>query len=227
MSNAYKAVLFDLDGTINDSSPGITNSVRFALDRLGCPPMTEPELRRFVGPSLYFSFTNYAGLDDERAERAIELYRECYGGGELYNLKIYDGMPELLAALPQYGLRAALVTSKPALMADRILDHFDTRKYFSVVTAPSPSDHSSDKSVLIRQALERLELAPDEAIMVGDTRFDILGAAKAGCDSVGVTYGCGSRSELVESGATFLADSPDDLRPILGLPPRNAQGEAK
>ena len=220
MSNAYKAVLFDLDGTINDSSPGITNSVRFALDRLGCPPMTEPELRRFVGPSLYFSFTNYAGLDDETAERAIALFRECYGGGELFNLKIYDGMLELLADLPRFGLRAALVTSKPTGMVDRILDHFDTRKYFSVVTAPSPSDHSSDKSVLIRLALERLGLTPDEAIMVGDTRFDILGAVKAGCDSVGVTYGCGTRAELVESGATFLADSPDALRPILGQPSR-------
>ena len=213
----YQAVLFDLDGTINDSGPGILNSVRYSLEKLGFPVPEEETLRRFVGPSLVYSFKTYCRLNEEQARKAVEAYRECYLDGECYNLQIYEGIEELLSDLKAAGIRCAVVTSKPQRATERILDHFDMTKYFDTVAGPDPDDPSNRKSVLIGRALDQLGLSPRDVIMVGDSRFDIIGAKEAGCASIGVTYGYGTREELEENGADYLADSGTDIRRILGL----------
>ena len=209
-----KAVLFDLDGTINDSGPGIMNSVRYALDQMGFPSLKEETLRRFVGPSLVYSFKTFSGMEEEQAWKAVEVYRECYHAGECYNLNIYDGMKELLEELNRAGIRCAVVTSKPQDMSEQILEHFDMTKYFELVAGPDPDDPSNQKSVLIARALRGLNLSAEDVVMVGDTRFDIIGAKEAGCRSIGVTYGYGTKEELVESGADYLVDSPAEIRYI-------------
>ena len=213
----YRAVLFDLDGTINDSGPGIMNSVRYALEKMGYPPLEEATLRKYVGPSLLYSFQTFSHMNGEEAERAIALYRECYSAGEAYNLTVYDGMEELLEALRENGVRCAVVTSKPQLKSEDILEHFDLLRYFECVTGPSPEDGSNQKSVLIRAALRKMNLQKEDVVMVGDTRFDIIGAAQAGCDSIGVTYGYGTEEELRQSGAAFLASSPWEIGKIVGI----------
>ncbi len=213
----YKAVLFDLDGTINDSGPGIMNSVRHALRKMGyeCPPDTE--LRKYVGPSLMYSFTNYAGMNEIEAEMAVELYRECYLAGECYNLTIYSGIREVFGRLHTAGISCAVVTSKPQNMAKKILEHFDLAKCFDAIVGPDPDDPSSRKVFLIRRAMEELGLGPDEVVMVGDTRFDIQGAKEAGCDSIGVTYGYGTRQELEENGADHIVDTCAQIAEAVGI----------
>ena len=172
----YQAVFFDLDGTINDSGPGIMNSVRFTLEQLGRPPLPEQTLRKFIGPSLVYSFQTYAGMREEEARAAAEVYRSFYRGGEIYHLTIYDGNPELLADLNRAGIPCAVVTSKPTMMTDLVLDHFDLRKYFAFVSSPRPEDISNDKAFLVEKALHALGVSPRAAVMVGDTKYDMLGA---------------------------------------------------
>ena len=211
----YRAVFFDLDGTINDSGPGIMNSARIALEKMGCPPLPEETLRRFVGPSLSYSFQTFAGMTEEEAERAVTLYREYYNGGEIYNLTIYEGMRELLEVLTDSGILCAVVTTKPQAIAERVLEHFGLRGFFACIAGPDPKDGSNQKSVLIRRALRETGLQKEDVVMVGDTRFDIIGACEAGCDSIGVTYGYGTEEELRENGASWLADSPAEIGGIL------------
>ena len=212
----YKAVLFDLDGTINDSGPGIMKSVQYALGKMGYPPLPEETLRRFVGPSLQYSFRTFSGMSGEEAERAVALYRECYNNGEAYNLTVYDGMVQLLELLGESGVRCAVVTSKPQIMAGKVLAHSGLLGYFACVIGPDPKDGSNQKSVLIERALRELGLESRDVLMVGDTMYDIIGAAEAGCDSVGVTYGYGTEEELHAHNATYLADSAMEIGRIAG-----------
>lgn len=209
------AVLFDLDGTINDSGPGIMNSVRYSLEKMGKPVPGEETLRRFVGPSLVYSYKTFCGMDEDEAWKAVEIYRECYKAGECYNLFVYDGILELLTELNRSGIRCAVVTSKPQDMSVQILEHFDMTQYFETIIGPDPSDPSNRKSALIKRALDALGLSAQEVVMVGDSRYDIIGAKEAGCASIGVTYGYGTREELVENEADRLADSPQELGLLL------------
>ena len=213
----YRAVLFDLDGTINDSGPGIMNSVRYSLEKLGHPPLEEKTLRRFVGPSLLYSYETYCGMEEEEAWKAVETYRECYHAGECYNLQVYDQIPQLLSDLKESGIRCAVVTSKPQEMARQILEHFDLASAFDAIIGPDPYDPSNQKSVLIKRALDALGLKACDVIMAGDSRYDIIGAKEAGCASIGVTYGYGTREELIENGADYLVDAPLEMKKILNL----------
>lgn len=213
----YKAVLFDLDGTLNDSGPGIMRSVRYALEKMKYPALEESTLRRFVGPSLVYSFTTFSGMSEEEAWKAVDLYRECYLAGECYNLSVYDGIRELLHDLNDAGIACAVVTSKPQNMSEKILEHFDMMKYLKAVAGPDPDDPSNRKSVLIGRALRALDLSPDEVIMVGDSRYDMIGAKEAHCDCIGVSYGYGTKEELEENEADYIVDSPKEMRPILGI----------
>ena len=208
----YDYIFWDLDGTITKSAPGVISSVKHALDKLGITDYPAEILNRFIGPSLYDSFTTNFGMSDELAETAIEIYREKYETGELFNATVYDGIPEALTELKEAGLRLALVTSKPTPLAIRVADHFDISRYMDAIIAPTPDDHSSDKSVLIRRALEHYG-NPDKqyAVMVGDKCYDIKGAKDAGVDGIGVLYGYGSREELSEAGATAIVETPKQI----------------
>ena len=216
-SRRFKAVLFDLDGTINDSGPGIINSICYSLEKMQLPVPGIETLRKFVGPSLVYSYRTYCGMNDEQAQKAVELYRECYHAGECYNLFLYEGIRELLADLKKAGIRCAVVTSKPQKTSEQILDHFDMTQYFDAIAGPDPDDPSNKKSALILRALKELGLDAKDVVMVGDSRFDIIGAKEAGCASIGVTYGYGTKEELVENGADYLADTPAGIREPVGL----------
>ncbi len=214
-SGKWRAVLFDLDGTINDSGPGIMNSVRYALKKMGYPAPEDAVLRKFVGPSLMYSFQTYCQMSEEEARQAVDAYRECYLAGECYNLRVYPGILKLLSDLKQAGIRCAVVTSKPQQTTERILAHMDILRLFDTVAGPDPDDPSNRKSVLIERALRDLELTAADVIMVGDSRYDIIGAKEAGCASAGVLYGYGSLEELRENGADHIVADPQALRSIL------------
>ncbi len=207
----YDAILLDLDGTIMDSGPGIMKSAQYALDHFGFPNEPEAALRRFVGPSLMDSFMGIYGLSEADAEKATAYYREVYPVSGIFDAKVYDGMRETLQALYDSGRKILLVTSKPHVFAEQILNHFDLAPLFSYQTGPELDDHNSEKSRLIDKAVREMQLDKAHVLMVGDRHFDIDGAKKSGVDSLGVTYGYGSLEELQEAGADYIAHSPAEI----------------
>lgn len=211
----YKTIFFDLDGTLVNSGPGIMKSVQYALDHFGFPNQPEEKLRKFVGPALMDSFTRLYDMSEEQAKKAIHYYRELYDGGEKFDGKVYDGIPQVLETLTGQGRTCMLVTSKPEYFANQITAYFHIDRFFSYIASPSLTDPSSQKARLINRALEDRHLKHEEVIMIGDTHFDIDGAVEAGVASIGVLYGYGSRQELSDAGADFLVKYPRDILQIL------------
>ena len=213
----YKVLFFDLDGTVTNSGPGIMKSVQYALAHFGMPHEPESKLRRFIGPSLIDSFRTIYGFSLEKAEEATAYYREMYSGGEIFDLTVYDGITDCLQKSMDRGLKNVLVTSKPHTYASQILERYKLEDYFIYQTGPELSDPSSDKTRLINKALRDLSCSQKEVVMIGDTHFDIDGAVSAGVDSIGVTYGFGTKDELLAAGADYLADSPEDILRVLNI----------
>ena len=213
----YNYVFFDLDGTLTQSEFGILNSVAFALEKLGIKVENKESLKKFIGPPLAASFRDYFGLDEENIEKAIGYYRECYNGGEIFNAPLYDGIEETLKTLSDNGVKMYVVTSKPAHMAKKIIEHFDIAKYFEDVVGPDLKDRSYSKKELVEAAINKTTDNPNlkDYIMIGDRCFDIEGAVGNNIDSIGVLYGYGNREEFEEAGATYIIDFPKDIVKIV------------
>ncbi len=211
----YQAILIDLDGTLIDSGPGIMESVQYALGKMGYEPADRETLRKFVGPSLMDSFTHLYHMSREDAEQATAYYREVYSTGNMFHFDLYEGVEACLQELKKAQKRLILVTSKPHVYAERILEKSKMDRYFEYQTGPELSDDSSQKVRLIERAIAECGLKKEETLMVGDTHFDIDGAVEAGIDSVGVTYGYGKEEELTEAGASYLVASPKELSRLL------------
>ena len=209
--------MFDLDGTITDSGRAILSSVEYALSQFGILDQPMEKLQTFIGPSLFDSFKREYEMSDEDCEKAISLYRGIYETERMYDVDVYDGIPELLAALKENDCKLYLVTSKPLMFSEKIMDRIGLADYFDQMVGPSPTDHSSDKKILIENALNAYQLKKSECVMIGDTKYDIKGAADAGIDSIAVTYGYGSREEMEDAEATFFADSAKEVAGILGV----------
>ncbi|MCR5629238.1 HAD hydrolase-like protein [Eubacterium sp.] len=209
----YNYVFFDLDGTLTQSEFGILNSVAFALEKLGIKVDNKESLKKFIGPPLAASFRDFFGMDEENIEKAIGYYRECYNGGEIFNAPLYDGIEETLKTLSDNGVKMFVVTSKPAHMAKKIIEHFDISKYFEDVVGPDLKDRSYSKKELVEAAINKATDTPNlkDYIMIGDRCFDIEGAVGNNIDSIGVLYGYGNREELANAGATYIIDFPKDI----------------
>lgn len=217
MKKNYTTILFDLDGTIMDSGPGIMKSVQYALDHFGYKDEPEEKLRKFVGPSLMDSFTQFYGMDAADAECAVALYREVYPTKGIFDAVPYDGIEDVFRAIHDSGRRLVLVTSKPHIYAERILEHFGFSAYFCFQTGPELNDHDSRKARLINRAVAALQLDKAECVMIGDRHFDIEGAKEAGVDALGVSYGYGDRAEITAAGAECIVDSPREILTALGV----------
>lgn len=208
-------ILFDLDGTLTDPSLGITNSVMYALRALGEPIEERAFYYRFIGPPLLHSFAYYCGFSAERAREALRLYREYFSEKGIFENKVYDGMPTLLADLSHAGYRLAVATSKPEVFAKQILEHFNMARWFSFIGGADLEETRATKDAVIAYTLANLGCPlPDACIMVGDRKYDIEGAGKNGMEAIGVLYGYGSRAELAEAGAIEIVSDMDDLRRI-------------
>ena len=211
----YKYILFDLDGTITDPGIGITNSVAYALRKYCIEVKERSELYKFIGPPLHWSFREYYGFTEEEAITAVQYYREYYADKGLFENYVYDGIPEMLETLRSHGLKCIMATSKPEQFAIRILEHFGLAKAFDFVAGATMDTSRTDKALVIKYALESNGIQDlSEVVMVGDREHDVLGAAKNGLKTIGVTYGYGSREELTNAGAFMLADSPQEVTEI-------------
>lgn len=212
----YDLILFDLDGTLTDPAEGITNSVRYALQKRGITVSDPTTLYPFIGPPLIDSFMKYYGFSKEEAIRAVDDYREYYADRGIWENRVYDGIPELLAALKQAGKTVCMATSKPEHFAKQIAAHFHIAPYFDLIAGSTMSETRTKKSEVITYALDLLgRTNPTGAIMIGDRCFDVDGAHETGMPCIGVTYGYGSVEELTEAGADALAASPSVLHKLL------------
>ncbi|HRT82192.1 MAG TPA: HAD hydrolase-like protein, partial [Oscillospiraceae bacterium] len=212
MSLKYNGIIFDFDGTVADTGDGIFNGVYAALDKMGIAHPPKEELRYFIGPPLNDSFHKLFGLNDEECDFAVSAYREYYSRQGLYEFELYEGMEQLLKDLKAHGARLGLASAKPEVFLKRIVDHMDFNKYFDIVAGHPLTNKHPDKSAVIKRAAEALKLgAGAKYLMVGDTRFDILGAKSLGMDSVGVLFGYGSREEFEEAGADYTVEKPSDI----------------
>lgn len=216
MKKSYEYILFDLDGTLTDSGPGIMNAFAYAIEKMGGQVSDRDQLRAFVGPPLSVSFGKILGYSPEDTERSIVLYREYYNGmgGALEN-NVYPGIRQLLADLKNRGKKLIVATSKGSRAANLVLEHFGLDVYFDFVATWDDQKRTS-KSVIIRYALEQCGITDlTQAVMVGDRESDITAAAYAGIDSIGVLYGYGDLDELTAAGASYIAENVSDIYPLV------------
>ena len=212
----YDIILFDLDGTLTDSSLGIINSIIYALNKYGISVEDTAKLRKFLGPPLHESFKEFYGFDDEKAMEAVKYYREYFSTKGLLENEVYDGIYELLKCLLDNGKRLILATSKPQQFTDRIMCHFDLAKYFEFVAGSNMDGTRSKKADVIEYALQKCKIKDkSRVVMVGDRKHDIIGANAVGIDSIGVEYGYGDYDELNTAGATQIAKTVSDLKSIV------------
>lgn len=211
-----KYVLFDLDGTLTDPGLGITNCVAYALKKFDIHPKSREELYPYIGPPLTWSFQEYHGLTADQAEQALLYYRERFSVKGLFENEVYAGIPTLLERLCQAGATLMVATSKPEKYTNEILEHFDLAKYFSFVAGNTLDEKRPTKESVIQHILDTYPaITADNAVMVGDRKFDMQGAAAFGIPAVGVLFGYGSREELTDAGAAALAENPAQLADIL------------
>ena len=199
-------VLFDLDGTLTQSEEGIWNSVRYTAEKTGRPVPDEETLRCFIGPPLEWSFQEYMGMTPEEANAALTVYRERYNTIGYLENRVYPGVRAMLKRLKASGAHLGVVTGKPILPTRRILDYFGLSSFMETVV--SATDGHAEKELLIRKALPE---SHGDVWMVGDRRFDMDGARKAGVHGLGVTYGYGSEEELRTAGAEAIARTPREI----------------
>ena len=213
-----KVLLFDLDGTLTDPREGITRCVQYALHHFG---IEEPDLNRlvpFIGPPLRDSFKKYYGMDDQQAGEAITWYRERFSGTGIFENEVLQGIPEMLDLLQKQGKHLGVASSKPEPYVVRIMERFALAPYFEQIVGSDMEEKLATKADVIREAMRRFGLGEDrkhEVLMVGDRMHDVQGARECGLDSLGVRIGYAQPGELEEAGATYIADTVDDMTGFL------------
>lgn len=207
--------LFDLDGTLTDPKVGITKSVQFALHAFDIRVEDPDELVDFIGPPLREHLMERFGFDREQAERALVEYRKRFADTGIFENTLYPGMDRLLAGLRRQGKRLVVATSKPTIFARRVLEHFHIAEYFAFVAGAELDGVRGEKREVVAHALEQCGIDPAQAVMVGDRRYDMEGAAAFGIKTVGVSYGYGGREELAAAGADYIVDTVAELDGLL------------
>ncbi len=212
----YNYILFDLDGTITESAPGIMNSARYALKHFGIEAPPVEKLKKFVGPPLFESFTQMFGIPEAEANEAIRVYREYYAEKGIFENEVYDGIEDMLKALVDGGKTVALATSKPEVYARKILVHFGLDKYFTQICGIPLEDEKMTKAQVIATCLKKLG-SPDKSrvLMVGDRDYDVKGANQNGIGCLGVLFGYGDREELESAGAIMIAEAANEIAELI------------
>ena len=211
----YKVILFDVDGTLVESSVGVTLGVAHTLRRYGIEPPPCEELKKFIGPPLRESFRNFYGFEGEALSQVEYVFREYYDKKGINEMTLYPGIKSLLHDLKNAGAVVATASSKPYRHVKRVLENFGIAQYFDYVGAADHERGIVEKEDVLQELLSNTGYAPSECLLVGDRLYDIVGAHKFGIDCAGVLYGFGSRSELEEYGADYIISSVEELREFL------------
>ena len=204
----YEIIIFDLDGTLSDSGEGITKSVQYALKKLNIIEEDLQNLKHFVGPPLKAEFIKTYHLTEEQGVDAVRFYRERYIPTGIYETSLYEGVRELLDRLKADEKIIAMATSKPQPLAEEVLRFLGIADYFDFVMGADLIGGKQSKEDVLNALLEVLPIKDkSQMIMVGDTSFDVLGAASVGVSCIGVTYGYGNKKEMSENGAIAVVDT--------------------
>lgn len=225
----YKAILFDLDGTLTESGEGITKCVQYALEKLGRPESDLEKLKVFIGPPLMEQFMKYADLDEATARKAVEYYRERYSTTGIFENRPYPGVEKMLQELRRKKYLLAVASSKPEYYVKQILDYFNLKEYFDEIVGSEMNGARTNKTEVIEETLKRLGLDHhrEQVIMVGDKEHDVLGARKAGLDCVAVSYGYGTEEELAASQPLQIVASAEEILDFFRLSPRRRQSHVR
>ncbi len=212
----YETILFDLDGTLTDPKIGITKSVQYALEKMGIIEEDLDKLTPFIGPPLTVSFKEFYGMNEDEAKQAIEYYRERFSTTGLYENLVYEGMKELLEELQRLGKTIFVATSKPTVFSIKILEHFGLLHLFREVIGSELDGTRTEKSHVIEFVLSKIENCDlNKIIMVGDRKFDVIGAQENKIAVIGVSYGYASSGELVAAKPNYIVDTVAELRSLL------------
>jgi len=191
--NKYNCVLFDLDGTLMDTTPGVLASVHDMLDELKISSLSDETIRAFVGPPMKDSLMKHCGFNAADAQSGVVLFRKIYMERHLLNATVYDGIFELLDALLDKGVSMAVASNKGHAHVVKILEHCGIAKYCKCIKGANP-ENTMDKSDIVNYCMEKLGIKNlSQAVLVGDSEYDAIGASTSGIDFIGVTYGFGFR----------------------------------
>ena len=212
----YKYLLFDLDGTLIDTTEGVLKSAQNALDHFGIHVELD-NLMAFFGPPLKVSFTTLYGLTDSEADEAVRLYLERYEKKGFDGSRVYGEIPDLLSKLKKAGYKLGVATSKYEGHAIEALKHHGILDYFDYVTGASIDEKISKKHEVIEEAINRFNAGNERnsILMIGDMKYDIIGAKLSGLDSFGIYTGTAKEHEHEQAGATYIAYSFEDLEQYL------------
>ena len=210
---AQKSILFDLDGTLTDSGEGIMKSAVYALSHYGIEAPPEQQLRTVVGPPLSESFARF-GVPQEKIKEAIEIYRSRYIPIGRFENHPYPGVRELLEQLRNDGHKLYVATSKPEWMSIEILEYFDLAKYFNIICGASTDFSRNTKDAVIAHLLSQCD-AKTNAVMIGDTAYDVIGAKVHNIPCIGVSWGYGTTEDMKNAGALAIAYTIEQLYDLL------------
>jgi phosphoglycolate phosphatase len=216
MKKPWTCILFDLDGTIADSAPGITASLSYMFEKLGRPVPSAEELLAYVGPPILDSFRDYAGMTPVESAQALAIYRAHYLDHGTRTSPVFEGMAAVLRRIHESGIPLSLATSKPEFPASVILDNANLTQYFRVIAGSSIDEIRSAKKDVIEEALTRFRMIGADLsnpVMIGDRKHDVEGAAANGIPTIYVDWGYGSAAE--QDGAIEVVSSPSELIPLL------------
>lgn len=215
----YDVLLFDLDGTLTASGEGITKSVQYALQKMGKGELGQDleALKVFIGPPLLKQFMAFGGWSEAEAEQAVKYYRERYTVTGIFENHPYEGIERLLNNLKEKGYTLGVASSKPDSMVHIVLEHFHLDSYFDVILGSDINQPKMTKAEVIEQVLREVgyEEKKEKVVMIGDRSHDAEGAKQAGIVCLGVTYGYGTKEELLQAGAGEIAETVEGIEKVL------------
>lgn len=214
----YQHLFFDLDGTLVDSQEGIQNAICHAMDAMGISREKLGDVKKYIGPPLVVSFTQYWDLDEAGGNEAVRRYREYYSEKGWREVRVYDGMEQTLKTLQKAGAGLYVVTSKPTVYAEKILQHYGLASYFKTICGVDFKHDQEKKQDLLQSVIDRYGIKDlSVCAMIGDRSYDMEAAKSVGTAAIGALFGFGSAQELKETGADALAQSPQDILRIGGI----------
>lgn len=210
----FDTLLFDLDGTLTDSTEGILKCLAYALERMGYE--VPEDTNKFLGPPLRQSLTEFLGMSMEQADEAVRIFRERYSVVGLFENRVYEGIPEMLERLKSGGKRLMVATSKAEIYAVRIFEKFGLAQYFEIVGGAELDGSRDYKDEVIEYVLAKAGITDRSTVlMIGDRRQDVLGAHKTNIECMGILWGFGSMEELTQAGADYIARTPQEAADML------------
>ena len=216
--SGYKNILFDFDGTLMDTSEGIFASFDYALTKMKIPLPSRDFYKKLIGPPLKDTFMNTFSLDEENAGKAMAFYREHYTPAGVYQVKVYEGIKQMLETLCKKGKRLFVASSKPEVYIRELLQKHSLDSYFEFAGGSDMEETRVKKNEIIEYVLSSCNIGCEqkaECVMAGDRKYDVKGASLAGIKCIGVTWGFGSEEELEEAGAVAVVHSVGELAQAL------------